>query len=69
LKRVPEWEFEILHDMPAGEWRVVQRSEGYRWTLVNGEITFEGGKCTGATPGKLLRNGKIGTRVFANAAE
>jgi len=24
---------------------------------VNGEITFEDGKCTGATPGKLLRHG------------
>jgi N-acyl-D-aspartate/D-glutamate deacylase len=69
LKRTPEWEFEILHDMPAGEWRVVQRSEGYRWTIVNGTVTFEDGKCTGATPGKLLRNGQIGTRVFANAAE
>jgi N-acyl-D-aspartate/D-glutamate deacylase len=35
----------------------VQRAEGYHWTLVNGEITFESGKCTGATPGKLLRHG------------
>ncbi len=36
LKRVPEWEFEVLHDLPAGEWRVVQKAEGYRWTIVNG---------------------------------
>ncbi len=21
LKRTPEWEFEVLHDLPAGEWR------------------------------------------------
>ena len=58
LARVPEWwDSEIVHDLPGGEWRRVQRSEGYRWTLVNGEITFEDGRCTGATPGALLRGG------------
>jgi N-acyl-D-aspartate/D-glutamate deacylase len=68
LKRVPEWEFEIVRDMPAGEWRRIQRSEGYRWTIVNGQITFEDGNCTGATPGRLLRNGKIGRDAFSAAA-
>ena len=58
LKLVPEDEYEIAHDLPGDEWRRVQRAEGYRWTLVNGEITFEDGRCTGATPGKLLRHGK-----------
>jgi N-acyl-D-aspartate/D-glutamate deacylase len=58
LRRVPEWwDSEIAHDFPGGEWRRVQRAEGYHWTLVNGEITFEGQRCTGATPGKLLRHG------------
>jgi N-acyl-D-aspartate/D-glutamate deacylase len=58
LKRLPEWwDSEIAHDFPGGEWRRVQRAEGYHWTLVNGEITFEQGKCTGAVPGKLLRHG------------
>ncbi len=61
LKRVPEWEYEIAHDFPANEWRRVQRADGYRWTLVNGEVTFAGGRCTGATPGILLRNGAVGT--------
>ena len=69
LKRTPEWEFEVLHDLPAGEWRVVQKAEGYRWTLVNGEITFEDGECTGATPGRLLRNRQVGVQTFATAAE
>jgi len=69
LKRTPEWEFEVLHDLPAGEWRVVQRAEGYRWTIVNGEITFEDGRCTGATPGRLLRNRHVGAGTFAVAAE
>jgi N-acyl-D-amino-acid deacylase len=59
LKRTPEWTYEIVHDFPANEWRCVQRAEGYRWTIVNGTITFEDGKCTGATPGVLLRNRQI----------
>ena len=49
---------EIVHDLPAGEWRRVQRAEGYRYIIVNGESIFEDGNCTGATPGKLLRGGQ-----------
>ena len=48
---------EIAHDFPGGEWRRVQKAEGYRYILVNGEVTFRDGNCTGATPGKLLRHG------------
>lgn len=48
---------EILYDLPANEWRRVQKAEGYRHILVNGVETFQDGKCTGATPGSLLRNG------------
>jgi len=48
---------EIVNDFPGGEWRRVQRSEGYSAMLVNGEVTFEDGKCSGATPGRLLRSG------------
>jgi N-acyl-D-amino-acid deacylase len=53
----PDWVGEIVHDLPGGEWRRVQRSKGYRAIMVNGEVTFDEGKCTGATPGKLLRHG------------
>ncbi len=48
---------ETVHDMPAGSWRRIQRSAGYEWVLVNGEVTFANGECTSATPGKLLRHG------------
>jgi len=48
---------EIVHDLPGDEWRRVQRAEGYKYTIVNGEVTFEDGNCTGAIPGKLLRHG------------
>lgn len=49
---------EVVYDMPGGEWRRVQKSAGYRWTLVNGQVTFEDGQPTGAMPGKLLRHGR-----------
>ena len=49
---------EVAYDLPGGEWRRVQRAEGYRCILVNGQITFADGQCTEATPGKLLRHGR-----------
>jgi N-acyl-D-aspartate/D-glutamate deacylase len=48
---------EILYDLPANEWRRVQKAEGYKHILINGVETFQDGNCTGATPGQLLRNG------------
>ena len=58
LKITPDWVGNIVNDFPGGEWRRVQQAEGYRAVLVNGEMTFDEGKCTGATPGRLLRNGR-----------
>ena len=55
LEALPD---EVVYDLPAGEWRRVQRAKGYRQILVNGQTIFEDGKCTGATPGKLLRHGE-----------
>ncbi|MYE10933.1 MAG: amidohydrolase family protein [Gammaproteobacteria bacterium] len=49
---------ERIHDFPADDWRLAQKSEGYRLTIVNGQVTFEDGECTGATPGTLLRHGR-----------
>lgn len=54
LRSLPE---EIVHDVPGGDWRRTRRAEGYRYILVNGEVTFEDGQSTGATPGRLLRHG------------
>ncbi|MFE0104867.1 amidohydrolase family protein [Streptomyces sp. NPDC059009] len=54
LRSLPE---EISHDLPGGDWRRTRRAEGYRHILVNGEITYTDGTCTGATPGRLLRHG------------
>jgi len=53
----PDWIGEVTHDLPGGEWRRVQRAKGYRSIIVNGVETFSEDKCTGATPGELLRHG------------
>jgi N-acyl-D-aspartate/D-glutamate deacylase len=54
----PHWVGEVVHDFPGGEWRRVQRAKGDKAIKVNGELTFEEGENTGATPGKLLRHGR-----------
>jgi N-acyl-D-amino-acid deacylase len=53
----PHWIGEVEHDLPGGEWRRVQRAKGYHQIIVNGEVTFDHGEATGATPGQLLRHG------------
>jgi N-acyl-D-aspartate/D-glutamate deacylase len=58
LKQVPEHLYETRNDLPGGDWRRVRWAEGYRWTLVNGVVTFEDGTATGAHPGRLLRHGR-----------
>jgi N-acyl-D-aspartate/D-glutamate deacylase len=48
---------EIVYDYPGNEWRRVQRARGYRFILVNGEVTIEEDKETKAASGRLLRHG------------
>jgi len=47
---------ERLHDLPGGGKRMVKRSRGIEYTLVNGEVTWEKGAMTGASAGKVLRS-------------
>ena len=49
---------EAVHDLPAGGKRLVQRVEGYRYTIKSGEVTFDNGAFTGALPGTLVRGGR-----------
>jgi N-acyl-D-aspartate/D-glutamate deacylase len=46
---------ELAFDLPAGGKRLLQRAEGYRWTIKSGEVTFEDGRSTGAFPGRVVR--------------
>ncbi|HEX2890263.1 N-acyl-D-amino-acid deacylase family protein [Vineibacter terrae] len=54
---------EIVHDLPGGEWRRVQRARGYRYVLVNGEVTIRDDQQTGTCSGQLLRHG-VGRRTL-----
>jgi N-acyl-D-amino-acid deacylase len=49
---------EIVHDLPAGGRRLIQRADGYVATLLAGTPIFENGAHTGALPGKLVRAGR-----------
>ena len=46
---------QVVADLPQGGRRLVQRAEGYRATLVSGEIVYEDGEPTVALPGRLVR--------------
>ena len=46
---------EMVRDLPAEGRRLIQKIDGYRYTIKSGEVTFENGKPTGALPGKLVR--------------
>ena len=47
---------ERLYDLPGGAKRMVMRSKGIEYTLVNGEVTWEKGTLTGSASGKVLRS-------------
>jgi N-acyl-D-aspartate/D-glutamate deacylase len=49
---------EMVQDLPAGGQRLLQRAEGYRATIVSGEIVIENDELTGHRPGRLIRMGK-----------
>jgi N-acyl-D-aspartate/D-glutamate deacylase len=47
---------ERRYDLPGGAKRMVMRSKGVEFTVVNGEVTWEGGALTGALAGQVLRS-------------
>ena len=51
----------MVYDLPAGGKRLIQRAQGYRMTICNGEVTYENGEHTGAYPGRLIRGGATAT--------
>jgi N-acyl-D-aspartate/D-glutamate deacylase len=50
----------VIHDLPAGGKRIVQRAKGYRHTFVRGIEVARDGEDTGARPGRLLRGRQAG---------
>jgi N-acyl-D-aspartate/D-glutamate deacylase len=53
--RVQERRPTVVHDLPAGGRRIVQRADGYVATVVSGQITQHEGERTGALPGHVVR--------------
>jgi N-acyl-D-aspartate/D-glutamate deacylase len=49
---------ELVHDLPAGAPRLIQKAHGYEATIVSGEVTFVEGEHTGALPGRLVRGAR-----------
>ncbi|MCZ4298201.1 N-acyl-D-amino-acid deacylase family protein [Henriciella marina] len=47
--------YEVVHDMPGGDWRRQAKAGGYDVIIVNGTITHENDKPTGMTPGSFDR--------------
>src|SRR2546421_3291743 len=47
---------ERRYDLPGGAKRMVMRSQGIEYTIVNGAVTWERGALTGASAGKVLRS-------------
>ncbi len=45
----------IVHDLPAGGRRLLQRADGWVHTVVKGQETYHDGEATGALPGRLVR--------------
>jgi N-acyl-D-amino-acid deacylase len=51
---------QMIFDLPAGGKRFMQRADGYRATIVSGEIVLERDEPTGALPGRLVRGERAG---------
>ncbi|MFB4312561.1 amidohydrolase family protein [Actinomadura sp. 21ATH] len=49
---------EMVHDLPAGGRRLIQRADGYLATFVSGVQTFADGEPTGDLPGRLVRGAR-----------
>jgi N-acyl-D-amino-acid deacylase len=49
---------EMVHDLPGGARRLIQRADGWKATINSGEVTLEDGVHTEARPGRLIRGVK-----------
>ena len=49
-------EKEFVADFPGGASRLVAKAEGYRYTVVNGQLLMRDGEPTGTHPGRVLRS-------------
>ena len=55
-KRIRPLPSEWSNDLPGGQARLIERSEGIEYTIVNGHILFAGSEYQGGMPGRVLRS-------------
>ena len=58
---------EVVYDLPSKGRRLIQRTDGYKATIVAGKVVTREGKATGALPGRLVRGAR--PAPLAEAAE
>jgi N-acyl-D-aspartate/D-glutamate deacylase len=51
----PEW----VNDLPGGQPRLIERSDGIEYTIVGGEILYAHNEYQGGMPGKVLRSSAV----------
>jgi N-acyl-D-aspartate/D-glutamate deacylase len=50
---------EVVTDLPGGSRRLIGKAQGYKATVVNGEVLMRDGEPTDARAGQLLRGGRL----------
>jgi N-acyl-D-aspartate/D-glutamate deacylase len=48
----------LVHDFPNGAPRFIQKSRGFKATIVNGAVSLRNGELTGTRAGEVLRHGQ-----------
>ena len=48
----------MVHDLPHGAKRLLQKAEGYKAKIVSGQTVMRDNEATGALPGQLLRGAR-----------
>ena len=50
---------EMVFDPPEASSGLIQKADGFKHTIVSGEVILEDGQPTGAMPGKIIRGGQL----------
>ena len=56
---------EMVHDLPTGSRRIIQKAGGYIATIKSGVVTFKDDKATGELPGTVLRGERTAEAISA----
>ena len=55
----------IVHDLPTGSRRIIQKAGGYIATIKSGVVTFKDDEATGELPGTVLRGERTAEAISA----